>query len=427
VTLAALLVLAGCTFGGQPSTTPGDARPSATGATPAGATGSPTATATPGTEVDAIYDASGYDPQLVLERVERIRGLEATGPIEVYTYGLDKDIELGWEEDVPDRFAGVQPSGAAALQLYSSASAPASQPLGYAEQESDGTAVVNLLTTQGHGRLNASQEATLAHEYVHALQYQHGLVDPDWPPLNTTDALLARTMLAEGQASFVAQRYRDRYDTEGFDVDARNHSGARPDWSRELFSVAYYYGYEYAKTADSWEERSDRLREPRARTTATMLHPGLDLRTPGERVPAPQVPGLDATGRDRVGELVVRFSLRTNGVPFTEARAAAAGWRNDSMVYYDADAVYWGTRWANGSEATEFATAWREMLEGLGATTEDDLLVVPGNETRPTTYYAIERSGSLVRMASGQNRTAVERIADAWGEGSAATERVDAP
>jgi hypothetical protein len=353
-----------------------------------------------------------YDAQAVLERVERIRGLNATSPVTVVTYGPRTAPEIGG--DPVDSYAGIRPAGARTLQLYSTASPESHRALGYVDDRF-GEATVHLLRAGELDDSDPSQELVLAHELAHVLQYQHGLSTLGGPSESVTDRQLARVMLVEGQASLVEQRYATRHLTGGVDPAVRNDSGTRAGWEGDLVSVAYYEGYRAARAADGWAERDERMREPKPSTTTELLHPGRNVSGPGEPVPAPSVADTAVRGRDRVGELAVRFTLRTNGVRFTEAAAAAAGWRNDSMVYYDdVDATYWGTRWANGSEATEFADAWRGMLDRRGATTDGGLLVVPGTDTTPKTYYAVERSGAVVHLAAGQNRTAVERIAGEW-------------
>lgn len=355
-----------------------------------------------------------YDARAVLERVERIRGLNATSRVQVVTYGPRTAPEAGG--DPVDRYAGIRPAGARALQLYSAAPPESHRVLGYVDARFGG-ATVHLLQASELDDSDPSQELVLAHELAHVLQYQHGLSPLGGPSESVTDRQLARVMLVEGNAVLVQQRYADRHLSGGVDPTVRNDSGARAGWEADLLSVAYYDGYRYARSADGWAERTERMRAPKPSTTAQLLHPGRNVSGPGEPVPAPSVPGATVSGRDRVGELVVRFALRTNGRSFPAARSAAAGWRNDSMVYYeDLGATYWGTRWANDSEAVEFADAWRDMLERRGARTEDGLLVVPATDTAPRTYYAVQRSGSVVHLASGGNRTAVERIATAWGD-----------
>ncbi|WP_255150567.1 hypothetical protein [Halorarius halobius] len=426
--LAVLVLVTGCSapFVDDPTATPvSTASPTGTPtATPeftptATFTYEPPPTDTPitGPQIAATNYDPAYDLPTVLSRVERLRGLTATEPIRYEEVELDyllrngSTMEPGDPFDYPDEAGKLGQSGAKALQLYSSARVPY---LGYAAA---GTAGANRVTVGNETHLaRVSGQApviTAAHELTHALQAQHGLERPTRRP-TTTDEDIAAMSLTEGDATLAAQRYWERHDPGGVSpFAARNDTSPRGRWTKGLYDKPRLYGALYLRPmAESPAERNAAIRSP-PNTTAEVMHPALDADLPGEGVPRPAVP-WSVAGVDRVGEMPLRYALRTNGVPYGRAANASAGWRNDTLVSYGTDAatVYWGTRWANATEAREFADAWRSMLDRRNATRNGDLLTVPGTPNTTTMQYRVERSGSLVFVAASENASHATRIGD---------------
>lgn len=427
--LAVVLVLAGVTpaMGGGTAAT---AQPNSASA------GEPDATSLAGGQDDGTTDrdANGtrtietegfepsYDPETVLERVERLRGLSALGDITLHEYDREGNVT----RDVPDRFNGIRPAGAQSLQLYSNASTERRQPLGYAVQEGEGVHV-HLMNASDVETYGIPQEVVLAHELVHALQFQHELLTPrreQFRPESggwTTDARLVATALVEGDAMWVTEQYRNRYAPgEGdYAVGEYNRTLARAAWPNSVGGTPYYYGYEfYAATGASPDDRSIAIERP-PNSTADLLHPN----APVERAPIPESPEVPDDWElrnyhtDSVGELVIRHALRVNGLSFSRAAAAAEGWANDRMdYYYDEEAgpaTHWATVWADEREASEFAETWRSMLRDNGARASDDVLAVPASDHAPGVYYVVEQDGNAVRITAASNEELAERLADA--------------
>ncbi|USZ67262.1 hypothetical protein NGM10_11025 [Halorussus salilacus] len=362
-----------------------------------------------------------YDAEATLARVEELRGLSATGPVVVHEY----DDEDGPEVDLRDQFGAIRPAGARALQLYSNASAERRLPLGYTVERDDGVHVY-LMNATDVERYGVSQEVVLAHEFVHALQFQHDLLSPsreafrtqfdDW----TTDTRLVTTALVEGDAMWTTEGYVERYADGEYAAADYNRTLAREAWPHSVGGTPYYYGYEYYHEAGSSPEaRTAAIRNP-PDSTAELLHPDETI----ERPPIPSPPessqefeALTRHHEDTVGELVVRHALRINGLSFAEAARAADGWSNDRMYYYTEEATtatHWVTAWENETEAQEFADAWREVLDARNATDgENGTLVVPETDDAPAVYYVVEREGSLVRVTAAPNADLAERLSEA--------------
>jgi hypothetical protein len=309
--------------------------------------------------------------------------------------------------------------------LYSNASTERRQPLGYAV-ERQAAVHIYLLNASDLRDYGVPQEVVLAHELVHALQFQHELLTPSRQQLRsqfsrwTTDSRLVTTALVEGDAMWVTEQYFARYAPgEGnYTVSAYNRTLARAAWPHSLAGTPYYYGYEfYAQVGSSPEERSAAIENP-LQSTAELLHPGESIER-GTLPPPPEIPedsDLTRYHADTLGELVVRHSLRINGLSFSRAAEVADGWTNDRMYYYAAagaagPATHWVTVWQDEREAREFATAWRSMLDAQGAREVGDALFVPASDHAPGIHYVVEREGDTVRITAARLADTTERLA----------------
>jgi hypothetical protein len=364
-----------------------------------------------------------YDPQTVLSRVERLRGLSALQGITLHEY----DEERGSKYDMRDEFGSIRPVGSQTLQLYSNASTERRQPLGYTVQR-QAAVHIYLMNDSDLESYGVSQEVVLAHELVHALQFQHDLLTPSRQQFEsefqqwTTDSRLVTTALVEGDAMWVTEQYFARHGEGNYSVEDYNRSLARAAWPHSVAGTPYYYGYEfYERSGSSPVERSSAIEAP-PNSTAEILHPGERV----ERAPVPRPPDISESEKltryhsDTVGELVIRHSLRINDLSFARAAEVADGWSNGRMFYYAAagaagPATHWVTVWENESEAREFATAWRSMLEANGARAVGNTLSVPTSDHAPGIHYVVEREGETVRITAGERRATTERLAEAAG------------
>ena len=434
--LAVVLALAGATpAAGEPTLgvsdrTPGvgDRMPVADGTAPDdGTSENDTTTADQSSDETVEIETEGfdpdYDPAEVLNRVERLRDLSALQGITLHEYEPPADETY----DARDQFGAIRPAGAQALQLYSNASTERRAPLGYTV-ERQAAVHIYLLNDSALEAYDVSQEAVLAHEFVHALQFQHGLLSPSREGLQsefdrwTTDARLVTTALVEGDAMWVTEQYLRRYGGGDYSVTEYNRTLTRAAWTHSVAGTPYYYGYAFYERAGSAPaERSAAIRDPPT-STAKLLHP-TERVEPASVPAAPEIPEsaeLSRTHTDTVGELVVRHALRMNGLSFGRAAAAADGWAADRMYYYAAagaagPAIHWVTVWESEREAREFADAWRAMLAANGARREGDLLSVPASDHAPGMHYAVERDGATVRITAAERADTVERLADAVG------------
>jgi hypothetical protein len=363
-----------------------------------------------------------YDPAEVLRRVEALRNLSAVENVTLHEYDEAADAT----HDVRDRFAAIRPTGARTLQLYSNASTEQRQAFGYTVQREQ--VHVYLMNDSDVTQYGLTQEAVLAHEFVHALQFQHDLLTPSREgfqsefPRWTTDSRLVTTALVEGDAMWVTQQYLDRYGQGNYSVADYNRTLARAAWPHSVAGLPYYYGYQfYAETGSSPEDRTAALTRP-PNSTAELLHPGESTRL----VPLPEAPAERPLGDDQlslfhadaVGELVVRHAFRLNGFSFDRSAEIVEGWANDRMYYFAGEAengpaTHWVTVWENASEAREFADGWRSMLRANGAESVGDTLHVPASDETPPVYYVVEQEGDTVRITAAPNAELADRLAGA--------------
>ncbi|WP_240147531.1 MULTISPECIES: hypothetical protein [Halorussus] len=416
--------------------TPDDAAATGAPTDDAGADGTTTWTADQSADETVEIETEGfdpdYDPATVLDRVERLRDLPALQGITLHEYEPPADETY----DARDVFGGIRPAGAKALQLYSNASTERRAPLGYTV-ERQAAVHIYLLNDSALAAFNVSQRAVLAHEFVHALQFQHDLLSPSRAALQsefprwTTDARLVTTALVEGDAMWVTEQYLRRYGGGDYSVTEYNRTLTRPAWTHSVAGTPYYYGYAFYERAGSAPtERTAAIRDPPG-STAELLHPGERLE-PASIPDAPEIPESAEFSRihaDTAGELVVRHALRMNGLSFSRAAAAADGWAADRMFYYAAGgaagpATRWVTVWESAGEAREFADAWRAMLAANGAAAPggegDGTVSVPASDQAPGMHYEIARDGATVRITAAERPETVDRLGDAIAEGAEA-------
>ena len=357
-----------------------------------------------------------YDPAEVLRRVEELRGLSATENVTLHEYD---EADRG-THDAQDRFGAIRPAGARALQLYSNASTERRQPLGYTVERD--SVHVYLMNASDVAQYGVSQEAVLAHEFVHVLQFQHDLLSPSRASFRsafqrwTTDARLVTTALVEGDAMWVTEQYLDRHDRGNYSVADYNRTLARAAWPHSVAGLPYYYGYRYYEaTGSSPEDRTATLARP-PNATAELLHPDESI----SPTPLPDAPGVADDGlteyhTDTVGELVVRHAFRMNGLSFAQSADLAEGWANDRMYYYVPEngttpMTHWVTVWENASEASEFADGWRALLRENGAESVGDALHVPASDEASGLYYVVEQDDDVVRVTAAPREELAERL-----------------
>ncbi|WP_435115904.1 hypothetical protein [Halolamina sp. C58] len=337
-------VLAGCgAFGGAPSptATPTDTEASTPVPTPT-ETATPAAASTPA-PVPVAGNLS-VDATLVWERVESLFPGEYEPPLVSARNVTGTSILLPFATHL-----GLGRGG----EAFAAENAGG----GYVRQEDR----VLLLTRNGSA---TELERILAHEFVHAIQDQIGLLER----ADDTESFAAERAIVEGSAVYVENFYtREFLRFSSLDRTCAEYANGTP-YARYVNAPYCYGGQYFAARLDSPSELSNRdLRLPN--TTEQVLHP--------EATDSPSnltvTTGWEATAeRDRQGELFVRTALGTE-LPEERAIEAAAGWGNDRLVSVtgDTEGYVWVLRWDTDADAAEFETAFADYLDARGNRTAD--------------------------------------------------------
>lgn len=241
------------------------------------------------------------------------------------------------------------------------------------------------------------QMSIAVHELTHALQDQHfdlgKLIDNN---RETSDTLMARSALAEGDATAVMLDFeRERVgqpplqaesSVAGFMVE--NIAGAMgsssvqkvPAALRHLLIFPYVGGLRFAHTLlqEGGYRRIDKAFRAPPVSTEQILHPEKYLTgDPSfKELPAGKVKsGGEAIYTDRLGEFVISALLGSYIAPL-RASQAAAGWDGDKLALYPSTtaklgALSWSSEWESEADAKEFFEALRDAyVIRLGEATE---------------------------------------------------------
>jgi len=275
--------------------------------------------------------------------------------------------------------------------------------------ELDGPATLLLLTGVRH------DEPLVSHLLLHVRQRERESRDYLEP---TTDGLLARAALAEGEANLLAIRYL--FEGMGLEDEVMSFSlgpgeyldgslvpmglddmiGAEADLVRFVYTEGYHRAVEMFDEG-GWARIDKALRA--VRTTRDLLHPDRGTAAvAGFDEPVAPRPGLARVDEDSLGEqgIVVLVSRVTGKDDL--ALQAGDGWAGDRLYRWegpgDAAATEWLTRWARPEDAADFVWAWGKMLGVRFPDTPvrevDGALVL----STPGLSFRIERSPAAVRV-----------------------------
>lgn len=244
-------------------------------------------------------------------------------------------------------------------------------------------------------------EVTLAHELVHALQFQNFDLRGSYGR-ETNDGTIAGRTTIEGGASLVDQLYEQRCGGEwrGECIQFEIEPPEPPNWGEYLNQYAPYSTPLVAQTKeeDGWDGVNELLESP-PDSTVEAIYPEMygeferaevtvqDQSTDDwELVGAPPYGNTeyDVIGQHGVVGMVVAPSYDNGGsvstVPTSEQFfeehsgglfnydiPSARSWRGDKMVAYASEdgnrGAVWKTVWVNESEAAEFRQAYEQIID----------------------------------------------------------------
>jgi hypothetical protein len=411
VLVALLVVLAGC--GGVTSPEP-----------TANETATPTATAEPATELNETGTPDPTAPGNVEMPVKN--GELPFAPKPVFTDVLNL---TGTAVDAP--VVNIERQDGTGPDILDTRQSPFRRSLGITTPENGSVRATAYTPANGYSVYIYEQlledplvaETTLAHEFVHIVQFKSGWGDVMWENRSRVaydpsyDGTTTYYLVLEGAAVFVEDRYRDQYtNASESPIAAYGDMYANASALSRLSIARYYYGAQYvAERAGSPANLSDvHLHAPNS--SEQVLHHSTDPIAPLE-VSVEEADGWNLENRDRMGELFLRVALRTE-LNRSTAVDAAAGWGDDRKLTYtngEDTASAWVLRWDDRTEATEFATAFTTYLEGKATQkdgawranavnssyrverpTEETVVVFLGNDSFVRNATATQKGGEIV-------------------------------
>ncbi|RQG91822.1 Hvo_1808 family surface protein [Natrarchaeobius chitinivorans] len=303
-----------------------------------------------------------------------------------------------------------------------------------------------------------TDEITLGHELLHALQDQH--FDLSSFDRSTIDGTAARNGLVEGDAVRVETEYENRCETEWNCVRPAGGSSASSDINWGLYLILYqpyadgpaYVDYLKAQD-DGWAAVDAAYDDPPA-SSSEVIRPGdergpVDVDVPdrsSEEWDLFEVDGETAT--ETVGEVGMVSMFAAGAFDATPTvidydtfvddgyeydQPATDGWAGDELVVYvseDADpddptdsaehaGYVWRSEWQTPEDADQFLEAYLDLLAGYDAEPVDDranTYVI--DEDYPGAYYveADDDVVTIVRAPSVDDLEGIEEGASPAGE-----------
>ena len=416
VGVALLLVLAGCS-GGQPT---GSSQAPETTGTSTGSEAASTSAGTPGTAANESDYVEGVvvvgdlptNATRVYERVVSITGQRPTN-LTVYTQETFGSGGSSRDDETFLTTMGVERPANYSITLK-----------GYYEDE-------KVFVRTG-GMSEEAVEATLAHEYAHALQFEDDAytenVAVGLRENATGNEVQVIGAVTEGAAVYVEAAYTDAY----MDVGQENGlTSTSPAEYRNLSAYEkavlfpYVRGYEYVRENVDSPEELDEVYEDPPRTTEELIH---DLE-PGSEPPTDlslSVDPGDAGSMDApwtLGEFGVRVVLDA-GVDWNRSTRAGTGWGNDTLqpVRVRGESAYvWATRWDSVDDADEFETAMRASLDARANRSSSG-----GWRDDGDAFRLVRGSDDVVVLVSGEAGFVANATVDVDGADVAVTPRANA-
>jgi hypothetical protein len=261
----------------------------------------------------------------------------------------------------------------------------------------------------------------LSHELTHALQDQNfDLLRFPLKVKTNDDLALATSALIEGDATVLMTRwYVENVDPGKMlgDLGAmfgQNTAKLReaPAYLREMLVFPYQEGQQFAMAlySSGGNGAIDAAFRSPPTTTKAILHPDrfLHQRATPEQLDLPKLETGDwrLIGNNTLGEFGTRFVLE-QGMGMYDAHVLAEGWNGDRYQVYERGtngptALVWVTAWETEPQATEFAAAYKKVVEKRAAT--------------PALIFRIHRDAKHVTIAQSPDPAFI----DLWEAGHAA-------
>jgi hypothetical protein len=255
------------------------------------------------------------------------------------------------------------------------------------------------------------QEYVLAHEFVHVLQSQmdvrQGIIRLDFE----RNRLFLSSVLVEGSAEYVQERYSMRYQNASIDQTAISDRWKNASAYVRWRIAPYEYGSRYfAMRVDNASQVQSIYRNP-PRTTEQVVHGYGPAEEPAKDISIDvqaESDDVSLRGRTTKGELFTRIALSSE-LDWQRAADAAEGWGMDRLLTFqvaDGKRGYaWVLRWDDAGEAQEFDQAFeayadqRETAFDAERVGDETVVVFAGYEDFVATASASGNSSSVTVTA----------------------------
>lgn len=272
------------------------------------------------------------------------------------------------------------------------------------------------------------RKSTLVHELTHALQDQHFGLDgrPD-----RQDPQLAQSAVVEGEAEVVPSLYLERCGAEWTCYNPSVAPGATGNLDWGVLNVVLYpyrVGPEFVEEirADGGWAAVDDLHTHYPSSTAQVTHPERYPDRPPLAVSVPDRAGADWERFDHdpvgdtIGEASIFVMLSQNDViepadPRSYEHPVTTGWRGDELAPYrssegDSFGYVWKLEWESDEDAGAFADAYRELLDGEGATSVGEDTYVVDEDSNFGHAYRVTQEGTRVTIVNAPSEEALSDI-----------------
>ena len=251
---------------------------------------------------------------------------------------------------------------------------------------------------------NFSVTATFVHELTHIMQDDYSL-----PQRTTFDGSKALTSLKEGDATLMADAYKNDGVVPASAPVSMPSSSSIPETIDWLNRFVYRYGVEFVKTVHQqggWNAVNQAYTNL-PNTTEQILHPEKYLSQENAlSVKAPTVThDWTLTKTDSLGEYFI-YVMLDHWISAEEAQTASTGWGGDVSSYYENgdDFLFtWNIMWDTEADAHEFYETFHDMMaETLADEVENDCWFDNGR------YLSVQLNKNSTLLTSSENLSIVQ-------------------
>ena len=268
-------------------------------------------------------------------------------------------------------------------------------------------------------------ESTLVHELTHVMQ---GTLKVPEQVYSSFDADKARGAMIEGDAVYTQDFFTNNNKPPTVNVNhilaglqaiqptnamLSDAHASIPASISELNYFPYTYGDAFISqlyTLGGWSEVNQVYKNP-PNTTQQILH--TDKYLQGINPSPPAAPTLNQEGWNQIsnntyGEYFIRNMLNT-WLTLNESKTAVVDWNGDNLTYYEDqnnNFLYtWNINWASPSTATDFISAFQNMVHAAGGTSD-----YQGIYSANGRYLTITWNGTnSTLIACSSSKTSVEK------------------